>query len=438
MIVVAVWGMAAMAAALPDVFSKYYDEVVIGQKWQLEVTDQDTGETSIATVVLAGDSVMRNVGNLGDYGYAVHVSYDDGRMERYFLSDDSYSLYVFSDKTKSFITIIDYDAKNGKQSDSHWGNHNLTISGIDYVYLADRARARMKLEDPDSGYQTIYLTGPGLNKFEVCSDEWDHNRSYTLIKTVYPDGAELTPSDYESPRIVPDNQYYTDGTMIKYDWMNVPHYCKLFERQLRVVGDTVVCHVPCKRIERWYCDSRTGESKVGEFAVFDIAGQVYSTSTSSEHNRFKPIAVYCLEVGDRMFAQNEETEVTDVFETYIDGVSRRVIKFAQVEEYGLEAIYGYWVEGVGPNMEDGFETIFFFSMRSVLNGLYRDGEQLFRYASLFRTDGIESLQGDDLDGSPMDDKDCDGAPMYNLQGIRIDRPIPGEPYIHNGRIKVSR
>ena len=216
-----------------------------------------------------------------------------------------------------------------------------------------------------------------------------------------------------------------------YDFLKVPSYEKLFEEEYRIAADTVVCHIQCKKIEIW-----SKEKFINQFVFFDIAWQVYSCDPSYIDG-FKPYVLYDLEIGDRMIRTDESTEVTDIFNISIEGVDRRVIKFAQADEYGIGAIFGYWVEGVGPNIIDGFETTFFLSMTACLNSMYRNGKLIFRYDSLFRTDGVESIGSDEKDNT-SNHADSDDTPIYNLQGIRIDRPVPGQPYIRDGRMNIYR
>lgn len=429
LMMVAAFSLWAGATEMPDVFERYYDQVMVGQKWQFEVTDLDTDEISIADVNITGYA--------GDYPwmdelrYSVEVSFDNGPVESYLLWDTGRSLAVFSAKKNSYVIMTDYGNKEDQQSDALWGNHSFTVAEADYVFVADRARKRIRYEDTENDYRSIYITGVGLDKFEIHSDDWNHNRSFRLLNTEYPDGTVLTRDAYESPRIVPDNVYYEDGMVLVYDWLNVPSYNKLYEEEYRVTGDTEAFHVPCRKIERW-----EGDQKLGEFAVFDIAGQVYQIGFGY-NNSFKPYVLYNLEVGDRMIATDESTEVTDVFNISIEGIDRRVIKFAQADEFGSGAIYGYWVEGVGPNQVAGVNSVGVFSLTTCLNSMYRDGEPVFTYASLFRTDSVESIDGDEK-GQTGSHSDTDDTPIYNLQGIRIDRPVPGQPYIRDGRMNIYR
>ena len=430
LMMVAAFSLWAGATETPDVFERYYDQVMVGQKWQFEVTDLDTDEISIADVKITGYA--------GDYPwtdelrYSVEVSFGEGVVENYVLWDTGQFLLAFSDKKNSYVAMADYDNVEGKPSESHWGNHALTVTEVDYVFVADRARKRIRYEDADNDYRSAYITGVGLDKFEIHSDDWNHNRSFRLLNTEYPDGTVLTRDAYESPRIVPDNVYYEDGMVLVYDWLNVPHYNKLYEEEYRVAGDTEAFHVPCKKIEKW-----KGDQKLGEFAVFDIAGQVYQIGFHYK-NSFKPYVLYNLEVGDRLIGSNEYTEITDVFEIKIAGENRRVIKFAEIDEFGLTSFYGYWVEGVGPNQINGFQTVFPWSLMTRLNSLYIYGEPVFTYASLFKQDSIESIHGEERDRATGDGDVGEDTPLYNLQGMRIDRPVPGQPYIRDGRLIISR
>ena len=72
-----------------------------------------------------------------------------------------------------------------------------------------------------------------------------------------------------------------------------------------------------------------------------------------------------------------------------------------------------------------------------LNSLYIDGKPVFTYASLFKQDSIESIHGEERDRATDDGDVGEDTPLYNLQGMRIDRPVPGQPYIRDGRIMIS-
>ena len=54
LMMVAAFSLWAGATETPDVFERYYDQVMVGQKWQFEVTDLDTDEISIADVKITG------------------------------------------------------------------------------------------------------------------------------------------------------------------------------------------------------------------------------------------------------------------------------------------------------------------------------------------------------------------------------------------------
>ena len=429
MMIAAAFCFAAGATESPCVYQRYYNEVMIGQKWQFEVTDHDTDEISTAEVEITG---VEYIEEFYESGYSVEVRFEDGSVEKYLMYDEETALLVYSDKKKSYVVIVDYDKAESHPSISHWGNHNFTVTEVDYIFANDRARKRMKFDDVENDYLSVYVTGVGFDKFEIHSDDWNHNRSFRLLNTEYPDGTVLTRDVYDSPRIVPDNVYYEDGMVLVYDWLNVPHYNKLYEEEYRVAGDTEALHVPCRKIERW-----KGDQKLGEFAVFDIAGQVYQIGFHYK-NSFKPYVLYNLEVGDRLIGSNEYTEITDVFEIGIAGENRRVIKFAEIDEFGLTSFYGYWVEGVGPNQINGFQTVFPWSLMTRLNSLYIYGEPVFTYASLFKQDSIESIHGEERDRATDDGDVGEDTPLYNLQGMRIDRPVPGQPYIRDGRLIISR
>lgn len=428
LMIAAAFCFAAGATESPCVYQRYYNEVMIGQKWQFEVTDLDTDKISTAEVEITG---VEYIEEFYESGYSVEVRFEDGSVEKYLMYDEETALLVYSDKKKSYVVIVDYDKAEGNPSMSHWGNHNFTVTEVDYIFANDRARKRMKFDDVENDYLSVYVTGVGFDKFEIHSDDWNHNRSFRLLKTECPDGTTLTTDVYESPRLVPDNEYYEEGMVLVYDWLNVPSFKKSYEQEYRVVGDSVVYNVPCKIIEIWQNDN-----KLREIAVFDIASQVYKAELRDSES-FKPYAIYDLEVGDRMKFWDETSEVTDVFNISIEGIDRRVIKFAGIDLYGVDATYGYWVEGVGPNQTEGFWQVPFFSWTTCLNSMYRNGKLIFRYDSLFRTDGVESIGSDEEDHTGYD-ADTDDTPIFNLQGIRIDRPVPGQPYIRNGRLIISR
>lgn len=429
---VSLLAIAADVMGAKDLYDSYFYELMIGQKWQFEVTDLETNEVSIANVVLEGDSINQIYDDLYA-GNVVRVIYDNAPEERYylynFINDNKTGFDIHSDKLKSGLAILAWDCYEGALCYSDWSNRSNMVTCADYIYVADRARKRMTLQDAESGSETRYVTGVGLDYFETSTEDWTHRRSYRLIKTEYPDGTEFWAKDFDSPRIVPDNKYYEDGMTIIYDGRQCGSKENTFVAEYRVVGDTVAFHVPSKKIELWI----SGE-KESEFAVFDIDGQVYRTGFSNLKS-FKPYVIYNLEVGDRVMKDDDSSEVTDIFEREIDGVVRRVFRFSGIEYYGADAFYGYWIEGVGPNWGDGFDAMMFRFL--YLNGLYRDGECLFSYSSLFNDVGLESLPEEE-DKELYNEEEGEEALIYNLRGVRIERPLSGQPYIRNGRITIDR
>lgn len=424
--------VAENAMGAKDLHDSYFHELMVGQKWQFEVTDLETNEVSFADVVLEGDSINHTYDELYA-GNVVKVIYDNAPEERYylynFINDNETGFDIHSDKLKSGLAILAWDCYEGERCYSDWSNRSNTVICADYIYVAGRARKRMTLQDVQSGIKTHYVTGVGLDYFETSTEDWSHRRSYRLIKTEYPDGTEFLAEDFDSPRIIPENKYYKDGMTIKYDGRTAGSSLNSFVAEFKVVGDTVAFHVPSKKIELW-----TYGYKEREFAVFDIEGEVYRTGFSYLKS-FKPYVIYNLEVGDRVMKDDDSSEVTDIFEIEIDGVMRRVFRFSGIDYYGADAFYGYWIEGVGPNWGDGFDAMMFRFL--YLNGLYRDGECLFSYSSLFNDVGLESLPEEE-DKELYNEEEGEEALIYNLQGVRIERPLSGQPYIRNGRITIDR
>ncbi len=429
MLIVAVCFMT-VASYARDLDGHYQTEVMVGQKWQFEVTDLETNEVLIANAILEGDSII-NGPVYEEYGYALRITYDNAPERRYFMyytEDEMRHIGIYSDIKKSDLVLLIWDCMEGEQCFSNWSNRNYTVTAVDYIFVGDRARKRITLTDAESGFESRYVTGVGLDYFETSAEDWGHHRSYRLIKTEYPDGTELTPEDFDVPRLVPDNKYYQDGMTIKYDgYMAGIMNDEPFDCRYEIVGDTVAFHVPSKKVE-FYKRGR----KLYTCALFDINGQVYYTGYHGVKS-FKPFVVYDLQIGDASYMWDPPIVVTDIFEIEIDGSMRKVIKFSDEEETGNLAFYGYWVEGVGPHWGHGFFYSLFGYDWMYLKGLYRDGECLFSYDSLYRTDGIGSIPSKDTESGIYEESDVTDTPFYNLQGQRIARPVPGQPYIRNGK-----
>lgn len=426
LILLAVACLTLMSVKAFDLYDKYYFELGFGQKWNFEVTDHDTGLKSVATVTFGGDTVVtykdanRNEVSMGCF--VVDVEFDNDLREKYaisamnFISDE---LRVFSDNKKEFVTVFDCDVPEGENCTVF--SNETESNSVDYIFVAGRARKRTQLKDEGNDCDRYYVGGVGFDSFEVRTGDWGHNRTYRLVRTEWPDGSEFVADDFGVPTLVPDNKYYIDGDRIVYSGRTLS-YDMDFDVEYRVVGDTQLFGVPCKKIECW----SLGE-KMFEFEIFDINKQVYRTHVS-DFSSFKPYVLYNLEIGDSMMEGYEEASVSEVKEVEISGESRRAIKFKEVDLDGIDSLYGYWVEGVGPNTAEGFNNIWLWTTR--LEGIYRDGECLFNYSSLFDNVGVEELR----DMEEIDCSDGTKSSLYNLLGIPIDRPVPGQPYITAGRL----
>lgn len=442
-VMAALMAVTCMAYAM-DVYEKYFDELVIGQKWRYEVTDIESQSTAVAEVVLGKDSVLvyrdKNNNSYNCHGYAVTVSFDNSITEKYFITDfiqeGECPLEVYSVRTNSFLTVMNCDNREGDYCKVMSEVNNRIASDVDYIFAAEKARKRIRLTNPDDEADiSYYVCGVGLNEFETRNEAGIINRKYRLIQTELPDGCVFSCQDFYLPVLEPENKYYKNGTVLKYvAWEHMGTY---FNVEWRVVGDTVSCHMPCKKMECW-SDFGGEYKKEFEFELFDIDDVVYRNK-SPFYSSFRVHVPYNMEIGDRVSdveMYGDFTEVVDVFEKEIDGETRRIFKFKDAESMGLEgdglfAICGYWIEGVGPgNLETLCGSSWWMTR---LEGMYRDGECLFRYASLFEDVGLENLPEEEYVGEP----DLGGSTLYNLQGIPIDCPVPGQPYIKSGRLVMQ-
>ena len=93
-----------------------------------------------------------------------------------------------------------------------------------------------------------------------------------------------------------------------------------------------------------------------------------------------------------------------------------------------------WVEGIG-TLNDRFLTIDVVPTceplpTNTLKECYKDGELIFSYEEYKRTSSINKVFNDKEEEKEM--------VLYSLQGIKIDKPIPGTIYIRNGKKYITK
>lgn len=422
-------------------------EVDEGDIYSYNVKDLDTDEELTATATIGpvvdipDGADPRPSGKI--YAFTINVEYSDGTSAKFYLENNEGDFY----HENLIITEDNLCVKsgtnrylNGDMIKLLSNTPNYLVADIDYVYLGDRVRRRAKLTGESEDDEVIHIQGLGINRFVTDPEVYGHRREYRLVSISDIYGNEISGDDFHKPTVETQPTKFIDGTVVKYsmswnEWYPPFENFKPYE-ECQIIGDEVVDHINVKKIKLDSNDADDWEIAFPDGMFFQYNDVVYTTFFDGFgceiYMRFDVVP------GDNVLRSLNNADpsggrVTEISEIEILGKTMRAVRFLHADESAY-LYHSYWIEGVGPNMYglDSETENSWYGTQS-LDGLYQNDECVFKYIDFYTSSSVKELP-------EMTAADADAAhePIYNLQGIRISKPMPEQVYIRNGRKFINR
>lgn len=340
-------------------------------------------------------------------------------------------LYVKSRifNTDSFIPVADFNASDRQESLTGVAIKETVekeVKGID--------RKCLKLDaDDDYAYwiegigpsviseNTVYLKLPDALK----AHRFVLLRCYDKDKLIYSKGEFVHGTEPYMPM-------FTEGK--RWEMIDVYEGHEEFNSiyNITVKGDEKINGVLCKRLEI-ETPEHLEYTPFTEVAYgYEEDGVLYDVNSVFAADGFNGTFEFMdlnMKEGDVFLNGSRKIFADDIIERY--GVKRKRLTFG-TEKSEKSGIYEYWVEGIGLSDKMAILTTFPSPLtckyNTYINKCFQDDELIFTRDDFADATGVDNLNI----GEP------DTVPVYNLQGIQIDRPAPGEIYICNGKKFINR
>lgn len=178
-----------------------------------------------------------------------------------------------------------------------------------------------------------------------------------------------------------------------------------------VVGDTIVCGYPCKHILSVRLDIEP-PSHI-DYIRYEQDGKIFNIHAGNE---LEPLIDFNLKPGDYV---NDYTVVQDVFTITLRGYERKVFVLKSLDGEKKR----YWIDGIGA-IDNEYITVYpQTSTRPNIMACYKEGQCLYLDGDLNGFTDVSRI---------MEDSDIP-VHIYDLTGIRVEKPLKGNLYIRNGK-----